>query len=190
MTNEEIEVIRDEIQEGLERAMKANVEKAKRGRITTRSKTKPNTIRNDRKRLSPIRPRIPRDSVSSRDTSSDWIDEYHRTFKQNQQLEGMNKSMESPKTSTPQRKRSNSPISVRRYPRQYIPIRESSKTTLIKTDDLDYSLANAMKSVGMGSNRNVPEPELFQLGIGQKINKFFQIFERFCEYQYSNDKND
>ena len=71
MTNEEIEVIRDEIQEGLERAMKANVEKAKRGRITTRSKTKPNTIRNDRERLSPIRPRIPRDSISSRDTSSD-----------------------------------------------------------------------------------------------------------------------
>ena len=42
----------------------------------------------------------------------------------------------------------------------------------------------------MGSNRNVPEPEPFQLGTGQKINKFFQIFERYCEYQYSNDKND
>ena len=98
--------------------------------------------------------------------------------------------MESLKTSTPQRNKSNSPISVRRYSRQYIPIRESSKTTLIKTDDLDYSLANAMKSVGMGRNRNVPEPEPFQLGTGQKINKFFQIFERYCEYQYSNDKND
>ena len=67
---------------------------------------------------------------------------------------------------------------------------ESSITTPIKTDDLAYSLANAMKSVGMGSNCNVPEPELFQLGTGQKINKFFQIFEKYCEYQYSNDKND
>ena len=187
LTNDEIEVLRDEIQEGLERAMKANVEKAKRGRAATRPKIQLNTIRNDREKIGS---RISRDrgSFSSRDTSSDWIDEYNKKYTKQKQM--LDKNMESPQTSTPRKNRSNSLISVRQYSKQNIPRKESSVITPIKTDDLAYSLANAMKSVGMGGSRNVPEPEPFQLGTGQKINKFFKIFERYCEHQYSNDKSD
>ena len=79
LTNGKIGVIQAEIQEGLERAMKANMEKAKRGRVSTRPNIQLSTIRRDRERISPIRTR--RSRYRDLTSSSDWIDEYNRKYK-------------------------------------------------------------------------------------------------------------
>ena len=47
-----------------------------------------------------------------------------------------------------------------------------------------------MKTVGIGDSYAVTEPEPFQVGSDQKINKFFKSFEKFCENKYSRDQDD
>ena len=51
-------------------------------------------------------------------------------------------------------------------------------------------MASAMKRIGFGLNKNVPEPEVYNVKSGKCFYKFLNKFERYCTYQFSSEKDD
>ena len=207
LTVEEMELMQAEMYEGLELAKKESIKT--RGRLATRPKAPLNTIRKDRERVNKYSPISDREEYRFRTTkgkdytedsqTSDWMDEYY--VRKNQRK--MKTKIESPKMSTPQKRENTyvspnipSPPAYRKINRPNLSSGRSPTTSRtgsnnnIPTDGLAYSLANAMKTVGIGDSYTVPEPEPFKIGTGQKMHKFFNSFEKYCENKYSRDQDD